>query len=174
MTEVENILISLDHRHAQNIYAGTKKIELRRRALHVNAGDLIWIYEKVPVGSITGGASITAVHIASPSTLWRQFGTVSGLSKAEFFDYFAGLETACALELTKACRLPKPLTLAILRTAIGNFQPPQFFLRLQTKQPILALLQAANPYLNGILHSSIQSIETGSNHLEPKVIALPD
>jgi len=143
MTEVENILISLDHRHAQNIYAGTKKVELRRRALHVNAGDIVWIYEKVPVGSITGSASITAVHIKSPAKLWRQFGAVSGLTKAEFFEYFAGQGTACALELSGAHRIPKPL-------------PPQFFLRLQAKQPILAALQTASPDTKRILHPCIQ------------------
>lgn len=156
MTEVENILISLDHRHAQNIYAGTKKVELRRRALNVNAGDIVWIYEKIPVGSITGSASITAVHIKSPAKLWRQFGAVSGLSKAEFFDYFAGQGTACALELSEAHRIPKPLSLAALRVAISNFQPPQFFLRLQAKQPILAALRTASPSTQNVLHPCIQ------------------
>lgn len=143
MTEVGNILISLDHRHAQNIYAGTKKVELRRRVLHVSAGDIVWIYEKIPVGSVTGSASISAVHVASPARLWRRFGAVSGLSKAEFFDYFDGLGTACALELSQATKLSKPLSLEFLRNAVSNFQPPQFFLRLQTKQPILTALQTA-------------------------------
>ncbi len=143
MTEVENILISLEARHAQNIYGGTKKVELRRRQLHVNAGDVVWIYEKVPVGAITGNASITGVHVASPEKLWSRFGAVSGLSKAEFFKYFGGLKTACVIELAEAHRLRTPLSLAALRTANGNFQPPQFFLRLQAKQAILGVLQAA-------------------------------
>lgn len=143
MTEVENILISLETRHAQNIYEGKKKVELRRRQLHVNAGDVVWIYEKVPVGAITGHAFITGVHIASPENLWCQFGAVSGLSKAEFFKYFGGLETACAIELAEAHRLCSPLSLAAIRTAHGNFQPPQFFLRLQAKQAILGALLAA-------------------------------
>lgn len=156
MTEVENILISLDTRHAQNIYGGTKKVELRRRALHVNAGDIVWIYEKVPVGAITGNASITAVHVESPTKLWHRFGAVSGLSKAEFFKYFSGLKSACALELTAAHRLDNSLSLVTLRASIGNFQPPQFYLRLQTKQPILAALQSASPNPNSVSHPSIQ------------------
>lgn len=143
MTEVENILISLETRHAQNIYGGTKKVELRRRLLHVNAGDVVWIYEKVPVGAITGNALIAGVHVDSPENLWCCFGAVSGLSKAEFFKYFGGLETACAIELTEAHRLRTPLSLAAIRTAHGNFQPPQFFLRLQAKQAILGALRAA-------------------------------
>lgn len=143
MTEVENILISLETRHAQNIYGGTKKVELRRRQLHVNAGDVVWIYEKVPVGAITGNALITGLHVASPEKLWCRFGAVSGLSKAEFFKYFGGLETACAIELTEAHRLCTPLSLAALRTVHLNFQPPQFFLRLQAKQAILGALRSA-------------------------------
>lgn len=143
MTEAENILISLETRHAQNIYRGTKKVELRRRRLHVNAGDVVWIYEKIPVGAITGNASITGVHVASPQKLWCRFGAVSGLSKAEFFKYFGGLETACVIELAEPHKLRTPLSLAALRTANGNFQPPQFFLRLQAKQAILGALQAA-------------------------------
>lgn len=143
MTEVENILISLETRHAQNIYGGAKKVELRRRQLHVNAGDVVWIYEKVPVGAITGSASITGVHVASPENLWCRFGAVSGLSKAEFFKYFGGLEIACAIELAEAQRLRTPLSLAALRTANNGFQPPQFFLRLKTKKAILKALQAA-------------------------------
>ena len=142
MTEVENILISLETRHAQNIYGGTKKVELRRRQLHINAGDVVWIYEKVPVGAITGNALITGVHVASPESLWGWFGEVSGLTKAEFFKYFGGLETACAIELAEAHRIRTPLTVAALSMAHGNFQPPQFFLRLQAKQAILEALQA--------------------------------
>lgn len=143
MLEVENLLISLETCHAQNIYRGTKKVELRRRQLHVNAGDVVWIYEKVPVGAITGKAFITGVHVASPEKLWCQFGAVSGLSKAGFFKYFGGLEIACAIELAEPHRLRTPLTLAAIRTAHGSFQPPQFFLRLQAKQKILGALQAA-------------------------------
>ncbi|MGR2682401.1 hypothetical protein [Chromobacterium haemolyticum] len=149
MSEVENILISLDSRHAQNIYAGTKKVELRRRAFHVKAGDIVWIYEKVPVGAITGSASIVAVHVSSPTKLWHQFGSVSGLSKVEFFKYFWGLKTACAIELVEARKLTVPLPLATLRSVIENFQPPQFFLRLGSKKPILSALQNLSQSKNG-------------------------
>lgn len=143
MTEVENIIISLETRHAQNIYGGTKKVELRRRRLHINAGDVVWIYEKMPVGAITGSALITGVHVASPENIWCQFGVVSGLSKAEFFNYLGGLETACVIELAEARKIRTPMSLEAIRTAHGNFQPPQFFLRLQAKQEILGALQAA-------------------------------
>lgn len=140
MANKENILISLEPRHAKNIYAGVKRVELRRRTMHVAPGTIVWIYEKVPVGSITGSASVVAVHTASPAQLWRRFGSVSGLSKTEFFTYFAGLTVACALILDDAQHLQRPLPLASLKSAAGNFQPPQFFIRLDGAHPVLLAL----------------------------------
>lgn len=140
MADKENILISLEPRHATNIYAGLKKVELRRRTMHVAPGAIVWIYEKVPIGSITGSATITAVHTASPAQLWRRFGSVSGLSKAEFFNYFADRSVACALILDDAQHLHHPLSLASLKALTGNFQPPQFFIRLAGAHPVLLAL----------------------------------
>lgn len=140
MADKKNILISLEPRHAKNIYAGAKRVELRRRTMHVTPGTIVWIYEKVPVGSITGSATVTAVHTASPAQLWRRFGSVTGLSKTEFFTYFAGLTVACALILDDAQHLQQPLPLASLKNATGNFQPPQFYIRLASAHPVLLAL----------------------------------
>jgi len=141
MADKENILISLKSRHAKNIYAGVKKVELRRRTMHVTPGTTVWIYEKVPVGSITGSATVTAVHTASPAQLWCRFGSVSGLSKSEFFTYFANLTVACALILGDTQQLQQPLPLASLKNGVGNFRPPQFFIRLAGAHPVLLALQ---------------------------------
>lgn len=140
MDDNGNILISLDSCHANNIYAGAKKVELRRRTMRVAPGTIVWIYEKMPVGSITGYATITAVHTASPAQLWRRFNSVSGLSKAQFFNYFSDLAVACALELDDAQHLHRPLPLVSLKNAAGNFQPPQFFTRLSHVHPVLLAL----------------------------------
>jgi predicted transcriptional regulator len=83
----ENILISLESRHAENIFAGNKQVELRRRNMNVRPGTTIWIYVKLPIGSIIGRVRVGAVHASAPTTLWRRFGSVSGLSRSEFFGY---------------------------------------------------------------------------------------
>lgn len=140
MADMENILISLETRHAKNIYSGEKKIELRRRLMHVTPGTRVWIYEKVPIGSITGSATITSVHAASPAQLWHRFGSVSGLTKIEFFAYFAGLKVAYVLKLENASLLQQPLLLASLKTVMSNFHPPQFFIRLGVAHPVLLAL----------------------------------
>ena len=136
MNDNEHILISLESRHAENIFAGRKQVELRRRAMNVSPGDILWIYVKLPVGSIIGHAKIGKVHASSPSTLWRHYGSVSGLSKQEFFSYFGEVTQGVALVLEHSKRLQSSLSLSALRKVDRGFQPPQFFARLTSEHPL--------------------------------------
>jgi predicted transcriptional regulator len=140
MSQDDHILISLESRHAENILAGKKVVELRRRAMKIDAGATIWIYAKLPVGSIIGRAKVSAVHFESPLMLWRKFGAVSGLSKTEFFDYFDGVPQGTAVELTESRRLDCSFSLASLRRFNARFQPPQFFARLKLGTPLLTAI----------------------------------
>lgn len=132
----EHILISLESRHAENIFAGHKRVELRRRTMNVSPGATLWIYVKLPVGSIVGHARIGKVHASSPNALWRRYGSVSGLSKHEFFSYFQGAEQGVALILEQSKRLRSSLSLTALRQVDEGFQPPQFFARLTSNHPL--------------------------------------
>ena len=140
----EHILISLESRHAENIFAGHKRVELRRRTMNVSPGATLWIYVKLPVGSIVGHARIDKVHSSSPSALWRHYGSVSGLSKHEFFKYFDGLEQGVALVLEKSTRLQSSLSLKALRQFSEGFQPPQFFARLTSEHPLHEVVTSSN------------------------------
>lgn len=130
MIEGEHILISLEKRHAENIFAGKKHVELRRRSMNVAIGTTVWIYVKLPVGSVMGRARVNAVHSLAPSTLWRRFAAISGLTHKEFCDYFAGVSKGFALSLEDAEWLPQSISLQTLRQVQSGFQPPQFFMRL--------------------------------------------
>ncbi|NDI85398.1 transcriptional regulator [Undibacterium crateris] len=136
MNNQEHILISLAPRHAENIFAGRKKIELRRRSMNVAPGTIVWIYVTLPVGSIIGRAKIKAIHKASPNALWRQFGSVSGLVRGEFLKYLDGLEEGVVLELDDAKILSRPFSLDSLRDIAEGFNPPQFFIRLKEEHPL--------------------------------------
>jgi predicted transcriptional regulator len=140
----DQILISLEARHAENILQGSKLVEFRRRKMNVKPGATIWIYAKRPVGSIVGCATVAAVRMHAPSTLWRKFGPLSGISRSEFFDYFDGTAQGTALELTNCRRLCSSVSLESLRRFYSGFQPPQFFTRLKQGAPLLvAISQAA-------------------------------
>jgi predicted transcriptional regulator len=142
MTEDEHILISLEPRHAESILEGRKTVELRRRAMNVKVGATVWIYAKRPVGSIVGCAKIRSVHLQAPSTLWRRFGPVCGISRGEFFAYFEGAVQAMALELAECRRLDSSLTLESLRHFNPRFQPPQFFARLKVGTSLMTAINS--------------------------------
>ncbi|MFS2049371.1 hypothetical protein ACEN9J_19525 [Variovorax sp. Varisp41] len=136
MNNPQNVLISLEERHAENILDGTKTVELRRRPMHVAIGATVWFYVKVPVGSVIGCAKVAGVHTLAPSTLWNRFGSVSGLQRREFFEYFSGLPAAFALSLKEPCRLATPIPLSELRDASSGFHPPQFFANVASDGPL--------------------------------------
>jgi len=147
----EQILISLEPRHAENILEGRKRVELRRRMMNVAIGSTVWFYAKRPVGSIIGRSIIKAVHAFAPSTLWHRFGAVSGVSRSEFFEYFADRDKGIALELVDCQRLAPVFDLKALRLIDHAFQPPQFFMRLRHDSPL------GNAMLGVLGTSGIQS-----------------
>jgi len=136
MQSNQHVLISLDERHANNILAGTKQVELRRRTMHVEPGSTVWFYVKKPVGAVVGFATVGMTYSAAPSTVWRKYRSVSGLAKSEFMSYFDGVAMASAMTLSDAKKLKKPITLEALRTAMPGFHPPQFYCRLEVNSPV--------------------------------------
>lgn len=142
MANPDHILISLAPRHAKNIFDGVKHIELRRRPLRVEPGTIVWIYVTLPVGVLMGRAKIAAIHTASPSSLWRKFGSVSGLARNEFIGYLDGLAEGVVLALEDVKALREPLSLEALRAIAEGFNPPQFFIRIDEKHPFFPSLTA--------------------------------
>lgn len=153
----DHILISLIPQHASNIYAGIKSVEFRRRRLNISVGTLIWIYEKVPTGAITGCATVKSVITNSPEDIWNLYSSISGLAKSDFFEYFKNSRYACAIELTEVAQLETPLTLVQLRHLKSSFQPPQFFTRLSEKNTVLIELSSRTKNTIPCSHNSADS-----------------
>jgi predicted transcriptional regulator len=143
MNTRDHVLISLEERHANNIFAGTKLVELRRRTMHVSVETVVWIYVKQPVGCVLGQAVVAATHSLSPDQIWRRFGSCSGLSRGEFFNYFDGLDCAFVLELKNARRLKTAVPLETLRDAASGFHPPQFFIRMDPTGALVNIMDAS-------------------------------
>jgi predicted transcriptional regulator len=139
MQSTQHVLISLEERHAANILAGTKQVELRRRRMHVEPGSTVWFYVKKPVGAVVGFATVGTTYCAAPRTVWRKYGSVSGLSRSEFMSYFDGSAVASAMALSSPKKLKAVITLDALRVAVPSFHPPQFYCRLNADSSIKLL-----------------------------------
>lgn len=136
-------MVSLEPRHAESILAGRKTVEFRRRSMNIVAGTTLWMYAKVPLGAVIGCASITGNESRSPTTLWRKYGRVSGLSRSDFFDYFSGVEKGIALKIEQPNRLHHGLSLGELRRASVGFHPPQFYSRIPPEHPLYKVLASS-------------------------------
>lgn len=118
-----DVLISIKHQYAAQIYDGTKRYELRHNAPSFVPGTIMWIYEPLPVARITGMVGFQACIMAAPYLIWERFKSVLGVTQAEFFRYYAGRDTAYAWELSSKVKLDEPITLA----DIGLARPPQSY-----------------------------------------------
>ena len=90
-------------------------------------GDAVVILIVVFVNALVGAFQIADVIAAAPSTIWRRFGSKTGLTKIEFDSYFTGLETGFAIEVARTWQLAAPVHLATLRRQRGGFHAPQSY-----------------------------------------------
>lgn len=157
MNDRTQLLISLEERHANNILAGTKKVELRRRTMHISPGSIVWFYVKKPIAAIVGYAEVGPCESATPTSIWKKLGPVSGLERKEFMTYFEGLETAFAINLLKPQKLDKAISLTEARKSAANFTPPQFYNRLHP-----------NSALHNLLSKKLTSNTQNKKHKAPK------
>lgn len=118
-----DVLISIKHKYAAQIYDGIKRYELRHNQPSFVPGKIMWIYETLPVGKITGLVEFRACIMAAPWLIWERYKDCLGVTQAEFFRYYAGRDVAYAWELDYKWELDKPITLA----DIGLTRPPQSY-----------------------------------------------
>ncbi len=127
MNSREALFLSIRPQFAEQIFAGTKTVELRRVRPRIDTGDLVIVYASGDTQALLGAFQVAKVVAASPCTIWKRFRTTTGLTKKEFDTYFSGRLTAYAIEVAHAWRLPVPICLPMLRKKRQGFRPPQSY-----------------------------------------------
>lgn len=117
------LLLSVRPRHAAAILAGTKTVELRRRAPRVVDGATVVLYASGAVRAVVGTVQISTIQNGSPQAIWERFHRATGITRSEFDTYFTGTDTAYALVLSAPMAAPSPMHLIDLRR--HDLEPPQ-------------------------------------------------
>lgn len=73
---------------------------------------------------IVGIFDIGDIIRARPKDLWDQFGHLSGINEAEFFNYFQDVQIGFAIEIKHLVILDTPID---PREKFSGFTPPQSF-----------------------------------------------
>ena len=117
------LLISIQPKFAKAILDGSKTIELRRTSPTLPPAALALIYSSSPSKALVGWATVDEVLQASPSALWNSHSGSTGISRAEFTNYFAGRSNAYGLRLSGVERAGNAIGLTHLRD--HGLEPPQ-------------------------------------------------
>jgi predicted transcriptional regulator len=122
-----DIIISIRPEHANNIMAGRKTVELRRRfPANSLAGGLMFIYASSPDQALIGAARIERVRRMTPAGLWRSFKKQACMSRELFNTYFAGATEGFGVMLGEVVRFPEAIPVSELKERF-RFSPPQSY-----------------------------------------------
>lgn len=103
-------LMAIRERYAHAIMDGVKRVEFRKRRLAADI-ETVWVYATAPVSKVIGHFSIDEMVQGTPEDIWERFGSVGVIEHDAFFDYYEGRETAVAIVVGSAERLPDPVAL---------------------------------------------------------------
>lgn len=116
--------LSIKQIYAERIIAGTKKIELRKRLIGMELGELILLYETTPDSVIRGGFIADKTISLPPSKMWNQYNHIMGVDK-EFYDiYFENCEFAYGTLIHQSFSFPA-LPLKQIQKLCPGFVTPQ-------------------------------------------------
>lgn len=122
-----DFVISIKPFYSNKIFNGTKTVELRRRfPQSIAPGTLAYVYSSTPIRGLVGTAEILGVERLAVAELWKRHGKSASIRKAEFDDYFGGLDEGFALKISNPRLLKRTISLPELRERFG-FRAPQSF-----------------------------------------------
>ena len=117
------ILITVQSEYASMIYAGYKRIELRRRTPKVPIGTPCLIYEPRPIGRVTGyftyAGSFNFDTICTEQSLLKK----AGISYSRMRDYYAHQLIGVAWNIQR----PTPFPDAMSLTDFNVFLAPRYY-----------------------------------------------
>jgi predicted transcriptional regulator len=139
-----NAVFSITPRFSDKILRQEKSVELRTGRLLVPVGAFIWIYVTKPRARIEAVAQVADATIASPHTTWARFKYQLGLTKAEFDSYASESLSLTSITLVHIHVLSEPVSLAEARALRGHFHPPQRYMILADRDPLLLYLKESH------------------------------
>jgi predicted transcriptional regulator len=115
MNTREAVILPLKPRYAESIIAGTKRVELRRRRPSVELPVKAFLYATAPFCAVVAVCEIVRCFNGSLEDAWDLSNLSAGVSRADFEEYFSGLEEANVLGIEKVRPFARPVRLRELK-----------------------------------------------------------
>ena len=123
-------LLSIRPHYADEILAGRKLVEFRRRPLPHDVTQVV-IYATAPVARVVGAFQVEAIDSTTPSDAWEHYHQVGGIGQEAFDAYYDGTDTAHVIRIraVQAAESPFPLS-----EVDESLRPPQSFTYLRDRR----------------------------------------
>ena len=86
------IVLAIHPQFGNAILQGIKRAEFRRNGVPENIQEIV-LYGTSPIQGIIGFTEITDCIVASPSQLWKMFGSAGMITRKDFNDYYKNHKT---------------------------------------------------------------------------------
>lgn len=93
------VLYSIKPKYVQKILNGVKTFEYRKTIYLDPTIRNMFIYATSPLQKVVAKCEIVRVLSDSPNMIWKKTKCASGISKDEFFSYFANARVAYAIQI---------------------------------------------------------------------------
>jgi type I restriction enzyme S subunit len=121
------LVFSVASKWIEEILAGRKRFELRRRPPMLSTPVPAYLYETSPGCRMRVRCLVGPTTSLPPNALWDELEGRSGVDKTYFDTYFLNLRIAHALEIRSVVDIGTGITLQLLRDV--GFTPPQNWAR---------------------------------------------
>ena len=113
-----NVVLSIKPEYVAEIKAGCKRFEFRKAIFKEPVGK-VYIYASAPVSMVVGEFQPVDVVKGSPDEVWQRTKQYAGIQKEWYDRYYAGRDTAYAIEIKNLKLYDQPKALP--------FHAPQSF-----------------------------------------------
>jgi len=118
-----NVILSIKPKYVDKIVHGSKKYEFRKTVFRQDVEEIL-IYESAPTKKIIGVFTVGEIIIDTPPNLWKKFNGESGIDKRDFFNYYNGSKSGCAIRIINLKVFNNPID---PKSVFPGFTPPQSF-----------------------------------------------
>jgi predicted transcriptional regulator len=127
-----SLLMSVKPKYADSIFAGSKRVEIRKHFSTKHVGQTIAVYATKPISAIVGKATVGGVYSGPPSEIWDIYSSKLGCSKTEFDAYVGSSNKIMAIELENAETYKTATPLREMSAFLQKpLHPPQSFCKLR-------------------------------------------
>ncbi len=130
-----NLLISIKPEFVKKILAYEKLYEFRKSIFKEDV-DKIFIYSTYPVKKIVGYFEVGEIICETPHELWNSFSEVSGISKKDFFKYYANSNEGFAIKIDNLHIFEEYIDM----NQYDDFRAPQSFCYVENNKCLRELL----------------------------------